>query len=660
MADISSIPFINFGGQQAQQAQSQSAANLQNQQAQAAAMQNQIMAAKLPFMLQLYKQGQDHITDFSGQTNGHPNSVPDYDAASDASGSIPQGAPGQNRVTAFDMIGRDGKTTSIVQGAVQGKYNVNKMGTDAEQQAISDAYHNKEYMTLYGDEGMKASAEARLQGAINARDMAVSDRTNSAQLDASQNYETLAAAHEAPHPFQALTAINPAAAARLKAANPNASDADLDQAAQNSIGSTAAFLHRFTGRATEKGDDGIYRDKDTGLPVSGVVPAGFNAEDIEKIRQEGLTKTTKTVDGRDVSKFNYEWAGFHNPDQYVQNAIGQARSYQQSQSKIEQKRQGAVAIQAQAGVPPDQRIPSPGQTTPASAASSAALRRQQPPAAAAQSQGAARTAGTAPMTLSPTTVGGPPAPATGASPGTASSNAPSGNLDLSDIQRSKTPNTPGAGLPAGAAPSATDTEDWKQVQAKNAEEGQTSSGAPPAIQIATNARNALKADAATGNTAASRTALAVALGNPASLRTILGDATSSSILRKMLGNAAFEQLETDANGNSMRLGSQTIRVAMTQLSASPEMTPQAIQALTGQMIKNASYEKQKANDYATYKGAGGDVTDFDRWYSNKYPNKTSIDTGNDTIRVTHPTKGAGTIPASQWEKAQKLGYKKAE
>jgi hypothetical protein len=111
------------------------------------------------------------------------------------------------------------------------------------------------------------------------------------------------------------------------------------------------------------------------------------------------------------------------------------------------------------------------------------------------------------------------------------------------------------------------------------------------------------------------------------MKFLLGDATSSAILRKMLGNASFQNLADDAKNGRLTYGSKTIQVAMQQLSASPEMTPEAIKALSSQLIKNATYEKQKAVDYGRYRAAGGDVTDFDRWYGSKYPNKTTIDTG---------------------------------
>ncbi|HTS53474.1 MAG TPA: hypothetical protein VMH26_09400 [Burkholderiales bacterium] len=637
MADVAPVPFINFGLSQAQQADASAAANLQGQQAAGLAMQNKIMAAKLPMMLDAFRGAEQHITDFSGQHNGDEVPTPEYNPAANDSGAAPPGSNANVRVSPYDLIGRDGGATNVVQGAVQGKYNVDPSGTPQEQAKIRAAYDYQQRINLLGDKGLSDSAAAQLDAAKYERDMAVKDRLNKAGLDASKYYEALQNVTTADHPWQQLYAVDKRAAMRIKAANPNADDETLDQLAQSAAGQSGAFIHRFTGRPAEKGDDGIYRDKDTQQPVLGVVPAGFKPEDIEKIREKGLEKDTRMVNGREVTQFNYEWAGFDTVDGYVAKAVAQARAAQASQNRIENKRQQAVVIQAHAGTPADARIAAPGQQTPAAQA----VDQNNTPAA--QGAAAGHYFSKPPGSLPPprTVVPQPKSPT--AAPGDnipPSANSPNGKLDLSDAQKSNTPNVPGGGLPAGAAPSDADKEYWKKLQARNAEAGQTAGGANTAIQIATSAKNALASGAAHGKTAAYRQMVMTAINNPVALRGILGDASSSAILRKMLGNAAFEQLETDANGNQMRLGSQTIRVAMTQLSASPEMTEDAINALMDQVIKNSQYELQKNGpDYQRYRAAGNDVTDFDRWYDSKYPNKTNIDLGTPHVVKTGKLNG---------------------
>lgn len=636
MADISSLPFVNFGGSQAQQAQASSSANLQNQQAQAAAMQNQLMAAKLPMMLAAYKGAEEHINDFSGQHNGDHIPTAQYNSDEDQSG-VGSGPPAsQNRVRPYDMIGRDAKTTNAAQGAIQSKYYVDPAGTDQEQAAIRQAYDWSQRAHMI-DPALGASADKQLEAAKYQKDQGVLERTRQANLDASRHYEALSSVSTSDHPWQQLAAVDKESAARIKAQNPNASDDDLDQIAQTQAESAGAFLHRFTGRKSVKGEDGIYRDEDTSEPTLGITPAGFKPEDIQKIREWANTPSTrKDENGRDVTKTNGEWAGFENADQAVAKSVAQARAQQASQIRVEQKRQSGVVIQAHAGVPAGQRMPPPGMSQDSVVQSTDAANTPQAQGAAAGHQ-INKPPGSQPTP--PTVVPPPKSPtATKNDLLPSSPNSPNGKLDLSDIQKSNSPNVPGA-LPHGTAASDQDNKYWTELQKKNSEVGQTAQGANTAIQIATNAQNALKADAATGGTAHARQWMATALGNPESLKFILGDATSSAILRKMLGNASFEQLETDANGNAMRLGSQTIKVAMTQLSASPEMTPEAIKGLTDQMIKNAGYEKQKGIDYGVYRAKGGDVTDFDRWYNSKYPNKTLIDQGQDRPDITEEAHG---------------------
>jgi hypothetical protein len=630
VADISSLPFINYGLSQAQQAQAGASANLENQQAAGAAMQNQIMAAKLPMMLEAFKGAEGHITDFSGQHDGNDVPSAQYDPASDDSGMAPPGANRNIRVSPLDLIGRDANHTNTVQGALQGMYNVDPSGTPQEQGKIRAAYMYQQRINLLGDKGLSDSAASALDAAKYERDMGVKDRTNKANLDASQRFETLSNVNSAPHPFQQLQASGPegaAAAARIKSTNPNADEETLDELARSATGQAAGFLHRFTGRPTETDKANNVRDKDTQQIIPGVTPAGFDPAEIEKIREEALKPSTRKVNGRDVTQENFRWAHFDTPEAYVAKAIAQGRATQASQSRVESQRQGAVAIQAHAGVPPDQRIPAPGAKQPASQTV------DQNNTTAAQGAAATHQISKPPGAPPPARTVVPPPKSPTAQPSDrlpASTNSPTGKLDLSDIQKSDTPNNGLAGLPHNASPSDKDNAYWGELRKKNAEMGETSQGSDTAIQIARNAQNALAKDAATGGSAATRTWMATALGNPESLRFMLGDATSSAILRKMLGNASFAQIEADANGNQMRLGANTIKVAMTQLSASPEMTPEAIRQLTGQMIKNAGYEKQKSGtDYAAYRSAGGDVTDYDRWYRTKYPNKSQIDMGNE-------------------------------
>ena len=331
MADIAAQPFINYGLSGAQQQQALAGANLENQQAAGAAMQNRIMAARLPLLLQAYSEAQGHITDFSGQTNGHDVAADGYDPAADTSGV--NSAPTNARVTPFDTIGRLPQQEPVAQAALQNRYNVDPAGTQQEQAKIGAAYLDLQRLSLLGDQGITKSAEARLDAAKYERDMAVKSRLNARDLDASQHFETLSSVASSDRPFQTLQAADPASAARIKALNPGAGDDELDAAAREAASRTAGLIHRFTGRETVKGDDGLYRDKDTAQVVPDTAPAGFSAEQIAKVREDGLKQITVKRGGVDTSMPQWQAAGFKNVDQYVQQAVAQGRSQQAAEAQ---------------------------------------------------------------------------------------------------------------------------------------------------------------------------------------------------------------------------------------------------------------------------------------------------------------------------------------
>jgi hypothetical protein len=573
-------------------------ANLENQQASGAAMQNQIMAAKLPMMLDAYKRAQDHITDFNGQNGGQRPSALSYDASGVNNGA-PPGANANIRVTPYDLLGRTPDQGNAVQGAVQGKYNVDPAGTPQEQQRIEAAQSFLSAQSLLGDKGLTDSASAQLDAAKYDRDMGVKSRVNASNLDASKYYETLSTVNDAEHPFEALRAVSPEAAARIRSANPNASTQDLDQAAEVEVGHAGAFIHRFTGRETVKGEDNIYRDKDTQQPVMGVVPAGFKPDEIAKMQEDGNSQVTVKRNGVDTSMKKYEAAGYKNIDQYVQAMTAQARSAQASQAKVEQRRQSAVQIQAQAGVPVNARIPAPGQKLPASAVA----------AAAAQSQST------------------PPAPR----PAPLSPNNGGKQLDFSDAPKAPVPDMQGknsAYSPEGQA----ESEGYgKEVMAASTTAADHLSGANVAIQGARNAQIALDSGSATGATHAFRQTVATILNNPKALQWALGNASASAVLTKVLGNNAIMAIQTEAQqgGSQMRLGQNTIAMAMNKLAASPEMTTDAIRAMTDSLIKNAQYDRTKwGQDFQAYSQSGGKVDKradaYSAWYDNKYPNTSVI------------------------------------
>jgi hypothetical protein len=655
MADIAPIPFINFGASQAQQGQAAASANLQNQQAQGVQMGNQITQASMPMIMQALNEAN---ADQSGSNPGNPSAGQGQKTINGQSASDDQTGTG---------YGFDG--ANIETGLRNANYV--QPWTPQEQQQLA------QWTKLAGLPGPAGDmAKAKVAALQTQRQARIENQTAQNQNAMGNMYDSWGAASTADDPLMALAAVPGGKQVASQIALKYGNDRDgAEEEAKAFLEHGAAVSHLYSGRPTHDVNGQLVDDK-TGQNVIGQhqVYRGSTAEQLGADRKWAAEDVPVTFSDGSTGKrarylvpVNQGGLGGITPDQYA---------LQQDQAR----RKLPTVLQAKdTGGPPVNPTPPPTNPddakTPATDAQLQALRGKpqnaggpapntaltvppgHPMARTTQAQSAAAT----------TARGAPPPAAPGKRPFVPGQEPSLTPTDGVNDLASANPNPLPKGAPKiGPAPPAQDTANWtaynQKARDQDASAGQNVGAATTAIQIARNAQAALKNDAATGGTAGARTAIATALNNPAALKFILGDATSSAILRKMLGNQAFTQIEGDANGNQMRLGANTIKVAMTQLSASPEMTPQAIQALTGQIIKNANYEKQKwGADYAAYSRAGGDVIKYDGNYDTKYPNTTHIDTASSgTVRVKHPNGGTGTIPAEQWADAQKAGYTKVQ
>jgi hypothetical protein len=641
MADIAPIPFINFGASQAQQGQATASANLQNQQAQGLQMQNQITRASMPMVMQAMNEAS---ADQSGTTPGNPNAAApktiNGQSASDDQSGTGYGYDGANIETMF-------RNQNYVQP-----------WTPQEQQQLV------KWTGLAGLPGMAGDiAKARLAALQTQRQARIDNTTTANQLAMGNMYDSWGAASTADDPLMALAAVPGGKGVASQIAMRYGNDRDgAEEEAKAFLEHGAAVAHLYSGRKTHDVNGQLVDDAtDQNVIGQHQVYRGSTAEQLGNDRKWAAEDMPITFSDGSTGKrarylvpVNQGGLGGITPDQYA---------LQQDQAR----RKLPTALQGNdPGGPPVNTSPPPANPddakTPATNAQLQSLRGKPqsaggpapntalaiPPAHPMARTTQAQSAAAANPTVPPPAPGKRPFVA-GAEP---SMTPTDGVLDLA----ASNPNPLPKGAPKiGPAPPAQDIANWtaynQKARDQDASAGQNVGAATTAIQIARNAQAALKNDAATGGTASARQAIATALNNPAALKFILGDATSSAILRKMLGNQSFTQIESDANGNQMRLGANTIKVAMTQLSASPEMTPQAIQALTGQIIKNANYEKQKwGADYAAYSRSGGDVIKYDGQYDTKYPNTTHIDTAAGPqanappVRVTSPDQ-AQSLPS---------------
>jgi hypothetical protein len=135
-----------------------------------------------------------------------------------------------------------------------------------------------------------------------------------------------------------------------------------------------------------------------------------------------------------------------------------------------------------------------------------------------------------------------------------------------------------------------------------------------------------------------QTALQNLFGDRVAMTSALGDPGARNILEKLLGQegiAATEKEMKEGGAGSLRGGAQMMNLAMNKLNASPEMAREAIEQITKYTMGQAQFEKQKwGPDYARYRSAGKDITDFDRWYDSKY----------NISDVVPPVQVQGTMP----------------
>lgn len=329
MADIapltgSSIP--NFGLMQQQQAAAGASANLQNQQAglvgqqtQGAALQN----ANAAIQYQLFRNA---VMDFSGQPGGSDTSG--TAGASGAGAATPTGQVGgatgqsdsQSDTSGVDDFGMSPTNPAAADAATRARYFVNPAGTPQEQYAIRVA-------ALSGNAGL-------LQSMTLKRDNNVATRTYLAQQDASNHYDQAVAVVDAPdgQALQILQAIpgGKNAAAQLQQQHPDDTPEEMDERVRDWVAHIGANLHQYTGRPVEKDDAGVYRDKVTGLPVLGVVPAGMSQKDYDASTEKLNTlATVKNSDGTESQMPQYRIDGFKSAAAEIQTKAAQARALQQ-------------------------------------------------------------------------------------------------------------------------------------------------------------------------------------------------------------------------------------------------------------------------------------------------------------------------------------------
>jgi hypothetical protein len=247
MADIAPQPFINYGLSQAQQGQAQSSAALQGQQAQGAAMTNQITAASMPMIMQALDEANS-----SSSTAAQSGTAPSSRAVSarNRSGVNGQSSSDDDTGTGHGYDGASMETTLRDQNFVP-------PWTQDEQQQLT------QWTKLAGLPGPAGDmAKARVAALQVRRQARMENATAQNQKAMGNMYDTWATASTAPDPLVALASVPDGKAVASQIAMRHGADEDGARAeAKAFLEHGAAVSHLYSGRPTHDVNGQLVDDK---------------------------------------------------------------------------------------------------------------------------------------------------------------------------------------------------------------------------------------------------------------------------------------------------------------------------------------------------------------------------------------------------------------
>jgi hypothetical protein len=257
------------------------------QQTQAAAMQNKLMAARMPLILSQLHDESIGAGDQSGVDNPQSGS------------SAGAGSAAISRTPGEEIASQDASAVAPdqnfyqpdkIDAALRAQYFVPQY-TPQEMQALRKAYlvdPNDQY-------GMGPKRVMALH------DMRIQQQTQNNQVHARDDFDKLSAVTDAPagKAMDVLEASHPetVAAIRRQFAKDQNESMDEDSAARMFSSHVAGAVHQYTGRKAVKDDAGVYRDEDTGIPIPGVEKVGLSTSQYAKLAQEAITPSVDMPDG---------------------------------------------------------------------------------------------------------------------------------------------------------------------------------------------------------------------------------------------------------------------------------------------------------------------------------------------------------------------------
>jgi hypothetical protein len=287
-SNLANIASQNYGpAAMTSQANTNANTAVQQQAAQAAAMQNKLMAARMPLILSQLHDESVGAGDQSGAAAGG-NSGGGSGGSGAGSAAVTPGAADPNDIAAQDKSAvppdQNFYQPDKIDAALRAKYFVPNY-TPQEMQALKKAY-------LVDPQDQYGMGPKRVMA---MHDMRIQTQTQQNQLDSRDDFDKLSAVTDAPAggAMSVLEASHPETVAAIKrqfAKDPD-EDRDEDDAARMFASHTAGAVHQYTGRKAVKDDAGVYRDEETGIPIPGVEKVGLSTDQYLKFAHEAIAPT---------------------------------------------------------------------------------------------------------------------------------------------------------------------------------------------------------------------------------------------------------------------------------------------------------------------------------------------------------------------------------
>jgi hypothetical protein len=250
-----------------------------------AAMENQIMQARLPLILARLHGQATGAADQSGVDDDSGN-APSGGAAPSASGGV--AAQNKSAVAPDQNFYQPDKIASAYRSLL-----FVPTVTPQESDALSKAFA-ADPTGKYG---------VGPQSVMAQREFRIARQTQQSQLAANNEFDKMHAVTDAPEggAMNILETSHPdtvAAIRRQFAKEPDSEAAqDEDAAARMFAAHAAGEVHQYTGRNAVEDKGGVYRDEVTKIPIPGVEKVGLSTDQYLKLAHEAITPSVEMDDG---------------------------------------------------------------------------------------------------------------------------------------------------------------------------------------------------------------------------------------------------------------------------------------------------------------------------------------------------------------------------